>query len=273
MDVTQTPGAPHVRRRRHVQPRRNVAELERWGSVASGAAAIAYGLSSRSRARTLWSAAGTALVYRGLTGHCPVYSTFGVSTAAGTLPGDDARAALAGAGGIHVHESVRLEKPVDEVYRFWRRFDNLPRFMTSLARVEDLGNGRSRWVAVGPAGTRVEWDAEIINEVENKVIGWRSLPGSQVAMAGSVNFDGVRHGSAQVTVHFQYAPPAGRAAAFVARLFGREPSQTIREDLRRLSSCWKPANFPRPPTAASREPSHESCSLLRKGGCARQDGS
>jgi uncharacterized membrane protein len=234
------PGGANVRRRYHV-PRRNVAGLERWGSVASGAAALAYGLSGRSRARTLWSAAGTALVYRGLTGHCPVYSTLGVSTA----NGDEARAALAGTGGIHVHESVRLEKPVDEVYRFWRRFENLPRFMTYLERVEDLGNGRSRWVALGPAGTSVEWEAEIINEVENKVIGWRSLPGSQVAIAGSVNFDRVRQGtSAQVTVHLQYAPPAGRAAAFVAQLFGLEPSQTIREDLRRLKQLLEAGELP-----------------------------
>jgi uncharacterized membrane protein len=140
---------------------------------------------------------------------------------------------------------VRLEKPVDEVYRFWRRLENLPRFMTSLARVEDLGHGRSRWVATGPAGSEVEWDAEIINEVENKVIAWRSLPGSQVAVAGSVNFDSVRQGSAaQVTVHLQYAPPAGRAGAFVAQLFGREPSQTIREDLRRLKQLLEAGELP-----------------------------
>lgn len=242
MDVTQSPGEWRAARRDHVRRRRtNVAELERWGSIASGAVAIAYGLSGRSRSGTWWSAAGTALVYRGLTGHCPVYSTFGVSTANGS----DTRTALGGDSGIHVHESIRLEKPVDEVYRFWRRFQNLPRFMTYLERVEDLGNGRWHWVAKGPAGMRVEWDAEIINEVENKVVGWRSLPGSRVTMAGSVNFDTVRQGqSSQVTVHLQYAPPAGRAAAFVAQLFGREPSQTIREDLRRFKQLLEAGEIP-----------------------------
>jgi uncharacterized membrane protein len=54
-------------------------------------------------------------------------------------------------------------------------------------------------------------------------------------VAGSVNFDRVRGGhSTQVTVHLQYAPPAGRVGSSVATLLGREPSQTIREDLRRL---------------------------------------
>ena len=171
-----------------------------------------------------------------------MYSTLGVTTARSEA---DTRAALSGDGGIRVREAVRLEKPVDEVYRFWRRLENLPRFMTYLERVDDLGNGRSHWVAKGPAGLRVEWDAEIINEVENKVIGWRSLLGSQVTIAGSVNFDAVRHGqSSQITVHLQYAPPAGRAAALVAQLFGREPSQTVREDLRRLKQLLEAGEIP-----------------------------
>jgi uncharacterized membrane protein len=107
--------------------------------------------------------------------------------------------------------------------------------MNHLARVTESGNGRSHWVAKGPGGVLVEWDAEIINEVENQVIGWRSLPGGDVTVAGSVNFDSVRGGqSTQVTVRLQYAPPAGRVGAFVSMLAGREPSQTIREDLRRL---------------------------------------
>ena len=242
MDVTQSPGPVRAGRHERIRRRVNVAELERWGSVASGAAALAYGLSGRARSRTLWSAAGSALVYRGMTGHCPVYSTLGVTTARSDA---DTRAALGGDSGIRVREAVRLETPVDEVYRFWRRFENLPRFMTYLERVDDLGNGRSHWVAKGPAGMRVEWDAEIINEIENKVIGWRSLVGSQVAIAGSVNFDTVRKGqSSQITVHLQYAPPAGRAGALVAQLFGREPSQTVREDLRRLKQLLEAGEIP-----------------------------
>ncbi len=176
------------------------------------------------------AAAGSALLYRGTTGHCPVYSGLGVSTAS-----KDTRTALAGNRGFHVHEAIRLEWPLPEIYRFWRSLDNLPRFMTHLESVTDLGNGRSRWVAKGPAGLKVEWEAEIINEVENKVIGWRSLPNSDVVTAGSVNFDAVRNGrSTQVTVHLQYAPPGGRLGKVVAEIFGDEPRQAIREDLRRL---------------------------------------
>ena len=236
MDVTTSPVDRRGRWRKG-----NVAGLERLGSVATGTIAIAYGLSRRSRARAWLTAAGTTLVYRGVTGHCPVYSTLGVTTAGN----EDTRSALAGDRGINVHEAVTLERQIDEVYAFWRRFENLPRFMTYLERVDDLGNGRTHWVAKGPLGTTVEWDAEIINEIENQVIGWRSLPGSDVTMAGSVNFDRVRNGRAtRVLVRLQYAPTAGRAGALVARWFGREPSQTIREDLRRFKQLLEAGEVP-----------------------------
>jgi uncharacterized membrane protein len=228
----------------------NVAGLERLGSVATGTIAIAYGLSRRARARAWLTAAGATLVYRGVTGHCPVYSTLGVTTAANAA---DTRAALAGNRGVLVHEAVTIEKPIEEVYGFWRRFENLPRFMTYLERVDELGNGRSHWVAKGPAGATVEWDAEIINEVANQVIGWRSLPGGDITVAGSVNFDLLRDGrSTRVSVRLQYAPPAGRAGSVVARLFGREPSQTIREDLRRFKQLLEAPVAQPFPGAASR---------------------
>jgi uncharacterized membrane protein len=145
-----------------------------------------------------------------------------------------------------VRESIRLEVPLADVYRFWRRLDNLPQFMTHLDRVTEAENGTSHWVASGPAGVRVEWDAEIINEIENEVLAWRSLPGSDVVTAGSVNFGPARGGrSTQVSVHLQYAPPAGKAGAFVASLFGREPSQTVREDLRHVKQLLEAGEIPR----------------------------
>ena len=112
---------------------------------------------------------------------------------------------------------------------------NLPRFMRYLDSVRQDTADRTHWMAVGPGGLRVEWDAELINEIENQLIAWRSLPGSDVTTAGSVNFDSVRGGrETQITVNLQYSPPAGKAGAWIATLFGREPSQTIRDDLRRL---------------------------------------
>jgi uncharacterized membrane protein len=118
--------------------------------------------------------------------------------------------------------------------------------MTHLDRVTETPDGKSHWVARGPAGLAVEWDAEIINEVENQVIGWRSLPGSDVVTAGSVNFNTTRGGrGTYVSVHLQYAPPAGKAGALIASLFGREPSQTIREDLRHFRQLLEAGEIPR----------------------------
>lgn len=231
----------------------NVGKMERWGSMALGAALVAYGLGRRKGLGIAPAAAGAALLYRGSTGHCPVYQQMGVTTANRS----DTRVALSGPRGFHVHESIRIELPVDEVYRFWRNIENLPQFMTHLERVVDLGNGHSHWVAKGPAGIPVEWDAEIINEVPNQVIGWRSLPASEFVTAGSVNFDGAGAGrSTLVTVHLQYAPPAGRLGKLVSQLFGDEPSQAIAEDLRRLKRLLEGrTSNPTPvsPTAAGLE--------------------
>ena len=212
----------------HMHSSLSVSDAENWLAVSAGALLFVYGATRRSATGLCVAAASTPLLYRGMTGQWP-------AAAQPLLPSDDSRVALAGDRGIHVREAVRLEVPIEEVYRAWRRLENLPRFMSHLVRVTETDGRRSHWVAAGPAGLRVEWDAEIVNEVENKTLGWRSLPGSEVVTAGSVNFDRVRAGrSTQVTVHLQYAPPAGRAGAIVAGLFGRAPSQTIREDLRRF---------------------------------------
>jgi uncharacterized membrane protein len=221
------------------RPDSGYRDLERWASLATATALMTYGLSRRSVAGACLAVAATPFAYRVVVGDWP-----SLETQRGHR--SDTRWALAGDRGIHVRESIRLETPLHEVYRFWRDLENLPRFMSHLERVTDLGGNRSHWVARGPADLRIEWDAEIINEVDDKVIGWRSLPGSEVVTAGSVNFSSVRAGrSTQVSVHLQYAPPAGRAGAFLATLFGREPSQTIREDLRRIKQLLEAGEIPR----------------------------
>jgi uncharacterized membrane protein len=152
--------------------------------------------------------------------------------------GSDTRQQLGGRRGVHVEESVTINKPVADVYRFWRNFENLPQFMKHLESVAVREGGISHWVARGPAGMKVEWDARIINEIDGKVIGWQSLEGSTVSTAGSVNFDATAQGT-RVTVHLQYNPPAGKLGAAVAWLFGEEPNLQVREDLRRLKQLFE----------------------------------
>ena len=137
--------------------------------------------------------------------------------------------------GIKVEESVTIHRPVLEVYRFWRNFENLPRFMDHLESVTVLDDSRSHWVAKGPAGSRVEWDAIIHNEIEDELIAWRSLPGSEINNAGSVHFTPTADASGtDVRVVLSYEPPAGKLGAYVAKLLGEEPSKQVADDLRRF---------------------------------------
>lgn len=213
--------------------------LQRWIAVAAASAAISYGLSRRSAPGFLLAVAAAPLAYSGLTAWPRTRTN-------GRLRADDTRVALGGARGIHVRESIRVERPVDEVYRYWRQLDNLPKAMSHLEQVTDLGNNRSHWAIAGPAGVRFEWDAEIINDVANKVIGWRSLPHADVVSAGSVNFSPVRGGrSTQVDIHLQYSTPTGRVAAILAAALGHYPAGTIREELRRLKSLLEAGEVPR----------------------------
>jgi uncharacterized membrane protein len=212
-------------------------EFERWAGVAMATAVVAYGLSRRSLPGVALAAAAAPLAYRGVTGEWPRLADGAADT----------RVALAGNRGVHVRESIRLEVPIDEVYGFWRRLENLPRLMTHIKEVRDLGGGRSHWVADGPADVLpVEWDAEIINEVPNKVIGWRSVAGSDVATAGSVHFSTARLGRCtQLSVHLQYAVPGGSASRLLAFALGRDPAHMIREDLRHVKHLLEAGEIPR----------------------------
>ena len=204
---------------------RNLGTLQRVGSVAGGLALLYVG-ARRPRLNALTKATGVGLVMRGVSGYCPVTAAVAPSRAQST------RDVLSGPRGIHVHETVAINRPRAEVYRFWRQLSNLPRFMSHLERVELLDNGRSHWVAAGPLGHTVEWDAEIINEIDGYLLAWQSLPGSEVTSAGAIRFRDLPEGGAEITVHLQYQPPAGRLGAWAAWAAGEEPSRQIRDDLR-----------------------------------------
>jgi uncharacterized membrane protein len=209
---------------------RNISEAERWVSMAGGIGLAAYGITRRRPSGWMLAGLGAMLFRRGLSGHCHTYEMLGLNSA-GT--GEDTRRALGGSAGVHVDESITINKPISELYRFWRNLENLPRFMSHLESVERVTDTLSRWRAKGPAGGDVEWNAEIINEVPDQVIGWRSIEGSDVVSAGSVNFDQVAGGT-RVHVRLQYSPPGGKLGAAVARMMGSDPATQIREDLRRF---------------------------------------
>ena len=221
---------------------RNLSEVERWASIAAGTALAIYGLSRLKSTGWLYAGIGGLLLRRGVTAHCDLYEAVGINTA-GTAK--DTRAALRGPRGVNVLESVTINQPIATLYRFWRNLENLPQFMRHLESVEKITDTISHWRAKGPAGVVVAWDAEIYNEIPNKLIAWRSLEGADVVSAGSVNFDEAGPGrGTRVTVHLQYSPPGGKLGAAVARLFGRDAETEIREDLRRFKQLIEAGEVP-----------------------------
>ena len=217
--------------RRHEKGDGNLGKTERLVSGLAGAALVALTLRKK-RLRPLLLPVATGLIAKAFTGHSAKRALKGIG-------GREARSgpvASVGRGqGIKVEQSVIINRPVVEVYRFWRNFENLPRFMDHLESVTVLDETHSHWVAKGPAGSRIEWDAVIHNEVDDELIAWRSLPGSELNNAGSVHFTPTANGSGtEVRVVLSYEPPAGKVGAAVARLLGDEPSKQVEDDLRRF---------------------------------------
>ena len=141
---------------------------------------------------------------------------------------------------VHVEISIAIDKSPEELYTFWRDFKNLPLFMRNLESVTELSQTQSHWVAKGPGGSTVAWDAEIYTEKENELISWRSLADSDFVNAGSVRFQAGPEGHGTfVRVTMNYNPPAGKVGTGLAQLFGAEPAQLIKEDLRRLKQIME----------------------------------
>lgn len=151
-----------------------------------------------------------------------------------------AQAGVEAEAGIHVQRSITVSCTREEAYDFWHDFENLPRFMRHLQSVQVTGEGRSRWVALAPAGRTVEWEAEVTEDRANELIEWRSLPGADVANEGSVRFADAPGGrGTEVRVELRYDPPAGRLGAAVAKLFREEPRQQVMDDLRRFKQVME----------------------------------
>ncbi len=133
---------------------------------------------------------------------------------------------------IEIRRAITVNASVEDVYGFWRRFSNLPRFMLHLETVEELDERRSRWTVKAPAGLSISWVAEIVEDLPNELIAWRSTSGN-VAHAGMVHFrEAPGSRGTEVRVDLRYVPPAGAVGALIARLFGEEPGQQVRDDLR-----------------------------------------
>lgn len=143
--------------------------------------------------------------------------------------------AMTDQGAIRLKRSISINRSPEEVYNFWRHLENLPRFMYHLESVQEIDERVSHWVTKGPAGQRVEWDAQITEDRPNEMLAWRSLEGSDVYNAGSVRFEARPAGRGTIIrVEMEYIAPAGVAGAAFAMLFNAAPEQQIYDELKRL---------------------------------------
>ena len=192
-------------------------DVSRWASLIGGGAMVLLGLRQRSLRGALTAIAGGTLAYQAAKSPGGITEALGMNKA------------------IKVEKTVTINKPKEELYRFWHDFENLPSFMKHLKSVTVLSDKRSHWVANAPMGASVEWDADIIEDRENEFISWASVEGADVDNSGFVRFKpapGDR--GTEVKVVIEYAPPGGVVASALAKLFGEEPEQQIGDDLRRF---------------------------------------
>ena len=238
--VNQVPGVKQVASRLeiYIEPsgvpalqggtaRRELSEIaqQNWTPalrLATGAiAGAALYTSVRRKGPLAWliAAGGTALLTRTLSNR-PLRQIIGMEDSADV---------------VHVDKAIHVNAPVEEVYAYWSDFENFPKFMAHLKEVRRLENGRTHWVAAGPAGVSIPWDADITEQRENQCIGWRSIPGSLIHTSGVVRFDR-ENGGTRVGIRMSYCPPAGMVGHAAAKLFGADPKSEIDDDLIRFKS-------------------------------------
>lgn len=204
---------------------KSASETERWASLIGGSTLVLMGLKQHSLRGALLALAGGGLVYQGVAKKSTV---------------KQAQEAVGINQSIKVERTVTINKPAEELYRFWRNFENLPTFMKHIKSVTVHDGNRSHWIASAPLETSVEWDAQIIKDEPNHMIAWASVEEADVDNSGFVRFRPATGGrGTEVKVVMEYNPPGGAVGATIAKLFGEEPEQQIGDELHRFKQLME----------------------------------
>lgn len=243
--VSEVPSVPE---RAQAEARAGAGKTKRWLATLGGSALLAYGLARRSVPGLLLAFAGGALIQRGVSGRKPPRASGHLAPRAPLLRAGERAAQLLGArtpATTRVSRSVTIARPADELYRFFRNFENLPRFMEHVLRVEVINDTRSQWTARAPGGGSVSWQAEIVEDRENERIAWRSREPADIENAGAVRFTPAPGGrGTEVHVTIDYRAPAGTIGRAIAKVFGEAPDQQLRDDLRRFKQLMETGEIP-----------------------------
>ncbi len=142
---------------------------------------------------------------------------------------------------VRVERDITIDRPADELYGYWRKLENLPTFMGSIDEIEVVDEKRSIWKTTTSDGQPLHWDADIIEDVEGESLGWASVKGAEVETYGSVHFTpapGGRGTEVRLIVRF-IPPPSARISEWFWNIFGKEPGDQLRDDLRRFKQLME----------------------------------
>jgi uncharacterized membrane protein len=175
---------------------------------------------------------------------------------------------------MKVQKTINIHAPVEQVFNFWADYRNFPRFMSKVREARPMSDNRSHWIVSGPAGLPIEWTAEITQQVPNKMLAWKSLPGSTVMHGGVVHFEPIHEGSTRVHIEMCYHPIGGVIGHVLARLFGSDPKSEMDADLLRMKTFIEKGRTPHdaaiPPSAGRVTETYSAPSLRTSDVTTRQ---
>ncbi|MFU8802886.1 MAG: SRPBCC family protein [Bradymonadaceae bacterium] len=213
---------------------RGLEDVDSWGSLLGGGALMIYGLRRKTLSGLFLAGIGAGLIYRGAKNNRMLdggLKSLVLNTKA-TEP-------------VEIEKSVTIDKPIGEVYEFWRNLENLPLFMRHIESIDQIDAHRSHWVVHLPSGIHLEWEARILEERKNEFLAWRSIEGSDIFNEGFVTFSRAPNGAGtEVHARIIYRPPAGEVGHKIAEFLNFVPAKVVKEDLRRFKAILEAGEYP-----------------------------
>jgi uncharacterized membrane protein len=133
-----------------------------------------------------------------------------------------------------ISKSIIVNAPTDQAYSMWADFSQFPTFMEHVKSVTITGPKTSHWVVGGPAGSHVDWNAELTRAEPFNRLAWNTKDNKGLmTTSGQVTFTPLSGNQSEVTVTMQYTPPAGQVGEWLTALLVK-PEESVASDLRRF---------------------------------------
>jgi uncharacterized membrane protein len=209
----------------------NVNQVER---IVSGVFGGVWLLQSLGHRGLLEKALAGALLYRGISGHSYLYQWLNVNTANGS-----------GGGQGEVERAITIEKPVEEVYQFWKVPENFVQVMANFAQVSQSSDGHVHWAMNGPMQQSIEWDSQVVEDIPNERIRWQTVGDSKASNGGEVHFrPAPGKWGTEVTLRLSFNAPGGAIGGGISKTLGLIPRTIEEKSLRRFKSLIETGEIP-----------------------------